>query len=192
MGPILLAVTTGLRRGEILALAWRDVNLEQGVLSVTRSLEQTRDGMRFKTPKTKRSRRSLTLPLMTIEALQTHKAAQAALRLRLGAGRDDDAIVCPGFNFGPRSPGAFTREFTRFVDTLDIPRITFHGLRHTHASQLLRAGVHPKIAQERLGHSTVAVTLDMYSHVVPSMQVDAAGRVDAILKTALGKKNSNE
>ena len=177
---------------ELLALRWKDVNLNQGILSVLQSLEQTKDGIRFKAPKTQRSRRNVTLPAVTVEALRAHKAAQSELRLQLGVGRDENALVCPGLDFRPRSPAAFTREFTRFVVSLDMPRITFHGLRHTHASQLLRAGVHPKVAQERLGHSTIAVTLDMYSHVVPSMQVDAAERVDAVLKAALGKQKSNE
>ncbi len=190
--PILLAVTTGLRRGEALALKWKDVDLDRGVLSVVRSLEETAEGLRFKAPKTKLSRRNVTLPGVTVEALRRHKVEQAQLRLQLGLGRDEDALVCPRYDGKPRSPGAFTKEFTRLAAKLDIPHITFHGLRHSHATQLLRAGVHPKVAQERLGHSTITTTMDLYSHVTKSMQEDAAARVDTALRTAMGKPKEND
>ncbi len=189
--PILLAVTTGLRRGEILALRWKVVDLDRGVLSVVQSIEETKGGLRFKAPKTKLSRRSVTIPGITIEALRRHKVNQAQLRLQLGLGRDEDALVCPRHDGSPRSPRAFTKEFTRLTATLDIPHITFHGLRHTHATQMLQAGVHPKVAQERLGHSTIATTMDLYAHVTDTMQEDAAARVDRALRAAIGKPKKN-
>ncbi len=202
--PLLLAVTTGLRRGELLALRWKNVDLERGTLSVVESLEETREGgLRFKTPKTKRSRRSVTLPGITVDALRQHKSQQARLRLKLGLGRDADALVCGRFDGAPRSPRAFTKEFSRFIAGLrskakenqerpDIPHVTFHGLRHSHATQLLRAGIHPKIAQERLGHSTIATTLDLYSHVSDTMQDDAARRVDSALRVAINERTKDE
>ncbi len=162
--PILLAVTTGLRRGEVLALRWKHIDLDRSTLSVVESLEETKDGgLQFKTPKTKGSCRSVTLPSITVEALKRYKVEQAQIRLRLGLGRDDDALVYGRFDGSPKSPRAFTKEFTRFVAKLraetrehpkepNIPPVTFHGLRHSHATQLLKAGIHPKIAQERLGH----------------------------------------
>ena len=190
--PILLAVTTGLRRGEILGLRWRDVDLDRGILSVVQTLEQTREGLRFKPPKTKRSRRVVTLPTVTIEALRHHRAEQARVRLQLGMGRDEEGLVCAKYDGQPRNPRNFTKEFTRLVSRLDIPHITFHGLRHSHATQLHRAGIHPKIAQERLGHSTIATTMDLYSHVTESMQEDAATRVDDALRAATGKHKGNK
>ncbi len=92
----------------------------------------------------------------------------------------------------PINPNTLTSGFASLVRRTDIPAVTFHGLRHTHATHLFQAGVHPKIAQERLGHSTIAVTLDLYSHVMPGMQEDAAMRVDKALKSALGTRDSSE
>ncbi len=190
--PILLAATTGMRRGEILALRWSALDLERGTVAVVQSLEQLIGGLNFKEPKTERGKRSIRLPSVTIEALRQHKARQARQRLQLGLGRDDNGLVCARYDGEPRSPQSLTREFKRLVAKLDIPRITFHGLRHSHATQLLRVGIHPKVAQERLGHSTIATTMDLYSHVTESMQEDAAARVDAALRAAIGKQKSNK
>ncbi len=190
--PTLLAATTGMRRGEILALRWSALDLERGTVAVVQSLEQRIGGLHFKEPKTERGKRSITLPSVTIEALRQHKARQARQRLQLGLGRDDNGLVCARYDGEPRSPQSLTREFKGLVAKLDIPRITFHGLRHSHATQLLRAGIHPKVAQERLGHSTIATTMDLYSHVTESMQEDAAARVDAALRAAIGKQKSNK
>ena len=101
--------------------------------------------------------------------------------------RDENGLVFSRCDGQPRSPCAFTKEFMRLVAKLDIPHITFHGLRHSHATQLLRAGIHPKVAQERLGHATIATTMDLYSHVTESMQEDAAIRIDAGLRAAISK-----
>jgi integrase len=191
--PVLLAVTTGMRRGEILALRWSDVDLERGTLAVTQTLEKSRRaGLQFKPPKTKRSRRNITLPPITVDMLRSHRTAQAQLFLRLGRGWNRADLVCTKVDGGPINPNTLTSGFASLVRRTDIPAITFHGLRHTHATHLFQAGVHPKVAQERLGHSTVAVTLDLYSHVMPGMQEDAAMRVDRALKTALGKRHNSE
>jgi integrase len=201
--PILLAVTTGLRRGELLALKWRNVDLALGVLTVVETLEETKEGgLRFKTPKTEGSRRSVTLPGFTAEELKRDKVRQAEKLLGLGVRQDAETLVCGRYDGSPRSPRAFTKEFTVFMEALrakgrvgsqiDIPRVTFHGLRHSHATQLLRSGIHPKIAQERLGHSTIAVTLDLYSHVSKSMQDEAAQQVDKALRAAINKRTSRE
>jgi integrase len=190
--PTLLAATTGMRRGEILALRWSALDLERGTVAVVQSLEQVIGGLNFKEPKTERGKRSITLPSVTIEALRQHKARQARQRLQLGLGRDDNGLVCARYDGEPRSPKSLTWQFKGLVAKLDIPRITFHGLRHSHATQLLRAGIHPKVAQERLGHSTIAMTMDLYSHVTESMQEDAAALVDAALRAAIGKQKSNQ
>lgn len=90
----------------------------------------------------------------------------------------------------PLKPNSLTHEFVRFIPGTGLPRVRFHDLRHTHATHLLASGVHPKVAQERLGHATVAITLDLYSHVLPGMQADAAGRVDEALRQAIEKQRA--
>ncbi len=187
--PVFLAVTTGMRRGEVLGLRWCDVDLDRGTLSVTQTLEKTREGgLHFKQPKTRKSRRTISLPSITVDALRKHRAEQMELYLSLGIGWDDGGLVCTKGPGEPVNPNTLTSGFASRVRDMDIPRVRFHDLRHTHATQLLKEGVHPKVAQERLGHATIAVTLDLYSHVMPGMQEDAAARVDRALKTALGKR----
>jgi len=107
--------------------------------------------------------------------------------LRLGARQSNDSYVVAQIDGAPLKPNSLTHEFARFIAGSKLPRIRFHDLRHSHATHLLASGVHPKIAQERLGHATVAITLDLYSHVLPGMQADAASRVDEALRQALDK-----
>ncbi len=182
--PVLLAVTTGMRRGEILALRWRDVDLDAGALSVRQTLEQTRTSLAFKLPKTPRSRRTITLPTLTVEALRRHKVRQAEDWLSMGLGRDGLGLVCGLRDGSPRSPRELTKEFSRVMKRLGFA-LRFHDLRHTHISHLLVEGVHPKVASERAGHASVGITLDLYSHVLPGLQEDAANRIDAALRTHL-------
>jgi len=177
--PVLLALSTGMRRGEILALRWRNVDLDRGILRVTESLEQTRAGVRFKAPKTERSR-AITLPAFARDELRRLKREQAEELLRSGVRQSADTLVVCWEDGEPKWPSSLTYDFTRLIGRVkDLPRVRFHDLRHSHATQLLLAGVHPKIAQERLGHSTVMMTLDLYSHVTETMQSDAAERLDA-------------
>ena len=183
--PIFLAVATGLRRGELLALRWRDVDLDGQRLSVNQSVEQTKDGLRFKPPKTKQSRRTIALSPSVVEVLQEHKLQQLHERMQLGLGRDTEGLVFTKIEGETINPRNFSKEFSRLVKRAGIRPVTFHGLRHTHITNLLREGVHPKIASERAGHSSVATTLDVYSHAVPGLQEDAALRIDAALRTAL-------
>ena len=183
--PILLAVTTGMRRGEILALRWKDVDLDAGTLAVQQTLEQTRKGLSFKAPKTARSRRTISLPSLTVEALRRHKVHQAEDRLSSpGIGRAEIDLVSSLRDGSPSSPRALTQEFKRLAKKLGFA-VRFHDLRHTHISHLLAEGVHPKVASERAGHASVAITLDTYSHVLPGLQEDAAARIDAALRTHL-------
>jgi integrase len=184
---IFLTLGTGLRRGEALGLRWSDVDLERRSLTVAQSLEQTRAGLAFKAPKTKRSRRTIALSPSLVEELQAHRARQAAERLALGMGRDPAGLVFTRIDGDPIWPDSVTKEFGRIVQRAKVQPITFHGLRHTHATDLLRAGVHPKITSERLGHSSIAITMDTYSHAVPGLQDDAALRIDAALRATLPK-----
>lgn len=183
--PTLVAATTGLRRGELLGLRWQDVDLKAGTLAVRQSLEQTKAGLRFKAPKTKRSARTITLPLVTVEALRAHWKEQAQERLMLGKDYHDSGLVFRQVDGHAIVPERFSKSFAHFVRQADIPPVSLHAIRHTHLSQLLRSGVHPKVASERAGHASVAITLDIYSHVIPGLQEDAATRVDAAMRAAL-------
>ncbi|MCP4317731.1 MAG: site-specific integrase [Hyphomicrobiales bacterium] len=190
--PVVLAVTTGLRRGEVLGLRWDDVDLEGGFLTVKRTLEATGNGISFKTPKTDRSRRRVHLPRIALALLRAHKLEQTKRRLALGPAYVDQGLVCAKEDGGPMNPRGVSKDFRRLVQALDLPPTRFHDLRHTHATHLLRQGVHPKIVSERLGHSTIAITLDTYSHVLPGMQVDAVALVDAALGKAIAAHKMNK
>jgi integrase len=182
--PALLALATGMRRGEILALRWRNVDLERCVLQVVESLEQTKLGLRFKAPKNNKSR-TIALPAFALEDLRWLKHQQAKELLALGVLQTGETLVCGRGDGEPKSPLALTQEFARLVGrTKDIPRVRFHDLRHSHATQLLRDGVHAKVMSQRLGHSSVAITLDLYSHVDDQMESDAAARLDAAFQLA--------
>ncbi len=182
--PILMALTTGMRRGEILGLGWRDVDFERARIGVTQTLEQTAEGLALKAPKTPRSRRTITLGPTALEALKRHKAQQAAQRLRMGPAYEDRGLVCAQLDGSPMSPREVSKEFSRLTSRLGL-RVRFHDLRHTHISHMLAEGIHPKIVSERAGHASVSITLDVYSHVMPGLQEDAANRVDEALQRAL-------
>jgi integrase len=182
--PVLIALATGMRRGEILALRWRNVDLDRGSIRVVESLEQTKTGLRAKAPKSEKAR-AITLPAFAIDELRRLKREQGEELFRLGVPQAGDTLLCARADGEPMQPRSLTHEFTRLVGRLkDIPRVRFHDLRHSHATQLLLAGVHPKVAQERLGHSTISVTLDLYSHVSETMQEDAAAKLDATFRGA--------
>jgi integrase len=184
--PIALALGTGMRRGEVLGLRWSDVDVDGASLRVVQSLEVTDAGLRFKAPKTKRSRRTIALSASIVDVLRRHKAAQAQERLQLGLGKNERGLVFTRIDGEPVNPDNFSKEFTRVVKRAGIRPVTFHGLRHAHLTALLEAGVHPKVASERAGHSSVGVTLDLYSHVTQGMQEDAALRIDVGLRKILG------
>jgi integrase len=181
---IFLAVVTGLRRGEILALRWEDVDLERALLQVRRTLEQARGGLRFKEPKTEKGRRLVALGPETVETLRRHRREQIKERLALGQEYKNSDLVCARIHGTPLDPAEVTAGFARLIRSMDLPRVRLHDLRHGHATHLLRLGIHPKVVSERLGHSGVAITLNTYSHILPGMQEDAAIRLDHALKKA--------
>ncbi|MEQ9247468.1 MAG: site-specific integrase [Nitratireductor sp.] len=186
--PVLLAVTTGLRRGEILALRWEDIDLKTGKITVLRSVEQTGKSIRFKRPKTERSSRNVALPSFTVEALRQHRIEQATIRLAVGPGYNDNNLVCARETGELIPPNTLSTNFASTIRRTGFPHVRFHDLRHTHASQLLKQGVHPKVVSERLGHSNIGITLDTYSHVMPGLQESAMEGLDASLRSAIGKK----
>lgn len=183
--PVLVALATGMRRGEILALRWRHIDLDGGSVRVVESLEQTKLGLRFKPPKSGKAR-AVTLPGYATEELRRLMREQAEELLRLGVRQGGDTLLCARADGSPMPPRSLTHEFAKVSGRTDgVPRVRFHDLRHSHATQLLLAGVHPKIAQERLGHSSIAVTLDLYSHVGATMQEDAAAKLDIAFRDAV-------
>lgn len=184
--PTILSVLCGLRRGEVAALRWRNVDLETGALAVVASAEQTKAGVRYKEPKTGRAR-NVSLSPTVVEELKSWQTAQVEEMLRLGLRPDGDTFVVTQADGRPLQPRSITHEWVRLSRVKGLPRIRFHDLRHAHATHLLGAGVHPKVASERLGHSKVGITLDLYSHVMPGMQDEAAARVDEALRAAMAK-----
>ena len=185
--PVVLAVLCGLRRGEIAALRWGQVDLAAGQLAVIQSAEQTRAGVRYKEPKSGRTR-TVALSATVIEELRAYRIKQAQELLRLGLRATDETFVCTREDGRPLQPDTFTQDWDRKLSKTTLPRIRFHDLRHAHATHLLSSGVHPKVASERLGHSKVGITLDLYSHVLPGMQADAVARVDDALRAAINKR----
>jgi len=184
--PMLLAGMLGLRRGEIAALRWRHVDLERAQISIVESFEQTRLGVRLKAPKSGRGRK-VALPTRVVAELRAWRTKQAQELLRLGIRLTDDCFICAGEDGQPIQPQSLTHAWHRFLARANLPRLRFHDLRHSHATHMLASGVHPKIASERLGHATVGLTLDTYSHVIPGMQEDAVARIDAAFAGAVGK-----
>ncbi len=178
-----LAVHTGMRQGELLALKWTDVDLEAGKVSVRRTLTRESGHYALGEPKTKRSRRTVKLTGAATEALRTHLERQMEDMDRLGDLYRDQGLVFTSDSAAPLNPSNIrNRNLRRLTGKAGLPEIRFHDLRHTCATLLLSKNVHPKIVQEMLGHATVAITLDTYSHVLPGMGDQAAAAMeDALL-----------
>jgi integrase len=177
--PLVIAATTGMRRGEFLALRWGQLDLDAGLARVVASLQVVAGEFRFMEPKTDRARRTVALPPVTVELLRRHRKEQTERRLLLGEAWQDFDLVMDRGDGGPLSPDALSRSFYRLVRSIGLPGLRLHDLRHAYATTLLVAGVHPKIASEALGHSSVAFTMDVYSHVLPTMQEESARAIQA-------------
>jgi integrase len=174
----MLALATGMRRGELLALRWQ--NIEDGRIRVERSLEQTRAGLKFKAPKTKRGRRAVTIPASVAAELQAYKLAQQELWIALGLGRlSPDDLVFTMRDGSPRKPNALTNDWLRATMAVGR-RINLHALRHTHVSNLIAAGVDILTISRRVGHASPAITLSVYGHLCPSSDDRAAQAIDAM------------
>lgn len=176
-----LALATGMRRGELLALRWSDVDLDNGRLCVERSLEETKAGLRFKSPKTKRGRRTIKVQLDAIDVLRQHRKQLLEQRMMLGLGKmPADALVfpAPATDNAPRSPRGLTKDWSRTVDALKLPDVTFHALRHTHVSILIRKKVDILTISRRIGHSSPSITLSIYGHLISNTDDEAAALLD--------------
>ena len=177
---VTVALASAARRGELLGAKWDDVDFARGTLAIRRSLEQTKAGIAEKTPKSGKSR-IVHLPETALETLRRHRVAQG----RLGPG-----YIFPGDKTGnPWVPQSVSDGFRALAQTAKISGASFHTLRHTCASMLLAQGVHPKVVQEMLGHSTIAITMDLYSHSTPSLQGEAATKLDAALQIAMASSS---
>jgi integrase len=174
-----LAATTGMRRGELLGLHWRDVDLDAARVSIVETLIAAREKSR---PKTDAGWRSIALDRGTVAALRAHRRRQAAEQLAWGPAYDDHGLVFCREDGTPIWPRSFSRAFERHVQAAGLPRIPLKNLRHTHATLALQAGVHPKVVQQRLGHASIGITLDIYSAAIPAMQEDAAATIAALLE----------
>jgi integrase len=172
-----LLATTGMRRGEALGLRWSDVDLAAGTAAIRRSLVSVNYQIRFEEPKAKKGRRSVPLAPATVAALRAHHRRQLEERLAWGSDyRANDLVFCKS-NGEPEHPDRVSDRWDVLVRRSGLPRLCLHDLRHTWATIALQAGVHPKVVQEILGHSSIAITLDIYSSFIPAMGSDATAKV---------------
>jgi integrase len=180
-----LALGSGARRGELCGLRWGDVDLLRNagtVIKIERSIEETKNGLRVKPPKTKHGRRTITIPEMAVEALRTLRVQYLERRLALGLGKMDPAdLVFAAVPGEMPSPDNLSRDWRRTVKALKLPAIPFHGLRHTHASMLISSGIDVLSVSRRLGHGSPAFTLSTYAQFFEDRGDAAAKAVDAIL-----------
>lgn len=180
-----VALYTGMRRSELLGLPWKDVDLYLAQLSVTQTLHRlSSGGFIFGKPKTAKSRRTIALPPTACILLRQLKERQIGEWLLLGLKLQDDDLVFSKPDGKPLDPSTITHTFRKIIKRAGLPSLRFHDLRHTHASLMLKQHVHPKIVSERLGHSSIGITLDTYSHVMPGLQEAAALRFEESLQQA--------
>jgi integrase len=186
LGPIAdLALATGGRRGELLALPWTGVDLDGSSIQIERSLEETKEGLRFKGTKTKAGRRTLSLPSSTVAVLREHRRKQLEQRLANGLGRPPtDALVFCQPDGSPIVPSWLSYTWRNTVASLKLPRVNFHALRHTHASALISSGMDVVAVSKRLGHKSPTTTLRIYSHLFAKLAKDsaAADAIEAVMR----------
>lgn len=174
-----LALFTGMRRSELLALRWSDVDLDLAHVSVARTLHHLRDGTTiFRVPKTPKGRRLVALPPSAALVLREHRDNQKAESILLGRSLTEDDLVFAQPDGSPLLPDTVTHAWIKLARRSGLAGVRLHDARHSHASLMLKAGIHPKVVQERLGHASIQITLDTYSHLVPSLQTAAAVRFD--------------
>ena len=181
------ALFTGMRRSELLALRWSDIDLILCQIYVNRTLHQLKTGeIIYRQPKTDKGRRQIALSPSTTLVLTEHKDNQEQLMQAQGLTLSDDSLVFSQIDGKPLLPDSITHAWMKLARRSGLNGIRLHDARHTHASLMLKQGIHPKIVQERLGHSSIQITLDTYSHVAPGIQQAAANRFDEILSISKG------
>lgn len=188
---VILALFGGMRRGEIVALRWRNVDLAGKLIAVRESIEETKQhGPRFKATKTRSGLRDVTLPDIVVETLNTHRRQQLEERMAMGLGKADaDALVFPSHDGGPQYPRNLSGEWKEACTLIGLdPPVTFHALRHTHASQLIDAGIDVVKISKRLGHANPTITLQVYAHLFRKRDDVSAEAINAALARIGGKK----
>lgn len=188
LGPLYyLAMVTGARRGELIALRWDDIDWENRTVTINRAATVVNNEIRFDAPKSRHSRRTIPLTEEAIAVLRRHRIAQAEQKLRLGPLYEDHGLVFPRPNGRPQEPSQVSKHFRLILQRAGLPHVRLHDLRHTHATLMLAAGVHPRVAAERLG-DTVHVTMTTYSHVLPSMQQEVTEKLAQLLPAMPAKE----
>ncbi|MBV9201241.1 MAG: site-specific integrase [Alphaproteobacteria bacterium] len=183
---VVIALATGMRRGEIVALRWADIDLDGGKIRVERSLEETKAGLAFKEPKTKAGRRTVGIPPSVAAELRSHRRRQQEQRLALGlGGAAADDLVLPRPDGGVWPPDRLSSNWAKAVRSMKLPRVTFHALRHTHVSQLIAAGLDVVTVSRRIGHSNPTITLSVYAHLFGNTDDRAAQAVETALAGVL-------
>lgn len=182
--PICIAAFTGLRRGEVLGLKWSDLDWDNQTLQVVRTLQKSKDGFRWGEPKSQKSRRTIAVSEWLISVLREHRRAQNERRLGLGADYQDQDLICAREYGDPWEPSRFSTLFHDLVSGLDLPEITFHGLRHGHLTHLLKAGLPANVVSARAGHSTISITVDLYGHILEGQDRAAANAFEEVMDHA--------
>jgi len=177
----LLASSTGARRGELLGARWRDLDFANSRLSIRQTVLAVRNKIEFSQPKTEKGRRNVALDNVTLKTLRTHRRAQAEEKLLAGPGYEDLDLIFATEQGGPLHPDQVSKSFKRLARRAGVPVIPLHSLRHSHATLALQAGIHPKVISERLGHANITLTLNTYSHAIPSMQEEAAEQIASLV-----------
>jgi integrase len=180
--PAVVALGTGLRRGELLALQWQNIDLDAGFLRVERSLGQAEKKLYFKAPKSQAGRRSLSLAPFVVDALRQHRKEQLELRMALGLGKQAaEALVFANLDGSPLSPDKLSRDWANLVIARKLPKVSFHGLRHSNVSMLIDGGLDVHTVSRRIGHSSASLTLGTYTHMYRRKDAEAADAIEAAL-----------
>lgn len=180
--PIAIAIYTGARRGEILGLNWNNVNLEKGYIKIIDNLCSTSEGIIIKQPKTNNGIRTIAISKTLIYILKKHRIKQLENKLLYGKSYQNNNLVCCYDNGRPFNPKRFSGKFNELLKKNEIPIIRFHDLRHSHASLLVKLGVQPKEISERLGHSNIGITMDLYSHLYEETDRQVADMFEQLIQ----------
>jgi integrase len=178
---VILALSVGLRRGEALGLRWKDIDFTNKTITINQAILHANRGIIFGSPKTKKSHRSIVLSDSILDLLKKQKAIQTKYKSKLEEAYNDYDLVCCHADGKPINPSTFSRMFAKILKRNNLQHVRFHDLRHTNATLMLKSNIPAKIASERLGHSTIGITMDLYSHVLNEMQQEAAEKLDNII-----------
>jgi integrase len=190
--PVVLAALCGLRRGEVLGLRWQDIDLKNKSIRISRQLIALDKGFDYDTPKSETSRRELAIPQIVATVLESHAARQEQIKQLLGNEHEDNGLVNCNNDGTPINPKNFSKKFANILKKYKLKHIRFHDLRHSYASLMLVSGNSLKVTSELLGHSTISLTADTYTHVIDDLKKEAANKIDNVLCHNKDKKNSNK